>query len=77
MSRILIIEDNNTMREGMHYCLLKEGHDVDSAEDGREGLSLIKKEGFDLVITDSKLQHGPVRSTQLTSTTTDAPSHII
>jgi len=56
MSKILVIEDDNTMREGMHYCLLKEGHEVDSAEDGKEGISLIKRKGFDLVITDYRLK---------------------
>jgi len=56
MSKILVIEDDNTMREGMCYSLAKEGHEVDSAEDGKEGLSLGKEKNFDLVITDYRLK---------------------
>jgi len=56
MSKILVIEDDNTMREGMCYSLAKEGHEVDSAEDGEEGLSLGKEKNFDLVITDYRLK---------------------
>ena len=56
MSKILVIEDDNTMREGMCYSLAKEGHEVDSAEDGNEGLSLGKEKNFDLVITDYRLK---------------------
>ena len=50
-----MIEDDNTMREGICYTLVKEGHDVDSAEDGEEGLSLCKKKDFDLVVTDYRM----------------------
>ncbi len=54
--RILVIEDDSTMREGMCYSLLKEGHHVESAEDGVKGISLGKKKLFDLVITDYRLK---------------------
>ncbi|MBM3242393.1 sigma-54-dependent Fis family transcriptional regulator [Candidatus Poribacteria bacterium] len=56
MSKILIIEDDDTMREGMRYSLVREGHDVASAEGGEEGLSLCKKKDFDLVITDYRME---------------------
>jgi len=56
MSKILVIEDDNTMREGMCYSLVKEGHDVDSAKDGEQGLLLCQKKEFDLVITDYRME---------------------
>jgi len=56
MSKILVIEDDNTMREGMCYSLVKEGHEVDSSEDSKEGLWAAKSKDFDLVITDYRLR---------------------
>jgi len=56
MSKILVIEDDDTMREGMRYSLVKEKHDVEDAKDGEEGLSLCKKKDFDLVITDYRME---------------------
>ena len=56
MSKILVIEDDSTMREGMCYSLRKEGHEVSSAKDGKEGLLLGKKGNFDLVITDYRME---------------------
>jgi len=56
MSKILVIEDDSTMREGMCYSLRKEGHEVSSAKDGKEGLLLGKRTHFDLVITDYRME---------------------
>ena len=56
MSTILVIEDDNTMREGMSYSLVKEGHDVASAKNGEEGLALCQQREFDLVITDYRME---------------------
>ncbi|MGA1867823.1 MAG: sigma-54-dependent transcriptional regulator [bacterium] len=56
MSRILVIEDDNTIREGISYSLSKEGHEVDSASDGEEGFSLSKVKSYDLVITDYRMK---------------------
>jgi DNA-binding NtrC family response regulator len=52
---ILIIEDDSTMREGIHTVLEKERHLVYSAEDGLQGLALYHEHHPDLVITDLKL----------------------
>ncbi|MEW5803925.1 MAG: sigma-54 dependent transcriptional regulator [bacterium] len=56
MSKILVIEDDSTMREGMCYSLRREGHEVHSAKDGKEGLLLGKRISFDLVITDYRME---------------------
>ena len=55
MARILIIDDNDTMREGMAATVRRMGHEVYSASGGNEGLALFKKQGADFVITDLKM----------------------
>lgn len=54
-NRILIIEDEPTMRLGMSHFLSSAGYNVKTCEDGAKGISVIEKESFDLVITDLKL----------------------
>ena len=56
-NRILIIEDEPSMRLGMGHSLSSSGYDVKTCEDGAEGMSAIERERFDLVITDLKLPH--------------------
>jgi len=53
--RILVVEDNDTMREGMVQILQKAGHHVTEASEGSVGLSHLDRREFDLVITDYKL----------------------
>ena len=52
MSRILIIDDELSMREFLEIYFRKLGHEVRCAADGVEGVSLVDREIFDLVITD-------------------------
>ncbi|WP_296136354.1 response regulator transcription factor [uncultured Tessaracoccus sp.] len=52
MTRILIIEDEESYREALQFMLQKEGFDVSAAADGAEGLALFDKEGADLVLLD-------------------------
>jgi len=56
VSRILLIEDNDTMREGMAFILRKAAHDVSEAAGGHEGIRLLEAKKFDLVITDYKME---------------------
>jgi two-component system response regulator PilR (NtrC family) len=53
--KILIVEDEKSMREVLKMLLEGEGHDVRIASDGLEGLSCIEKDIFDLVISDMKM----------------------
>ncbi|HMQ09881.1 MAG TPA: response regulator [Oligoflexia bacterium] len=55
MAKILIIEDNSTMGEGMLEILQKEGHLVDLAYQGEQGVILIKRHQYDLIFCDMRL----------------------
>jgi two-component system response regulator PilR (NtrC family) len=51
-ARILIVDDEMSMRNLFSIMLAKEGYEVDVAEDGMAALSLLDKKIYDLVITD-------------------------
>lgn len=52
MTRILIIEDEESYRDALAFMLQKEGFDVATAPDGAEGLAEFDKHGADLVLLD-------------------------
>ena len=52
MARILMIDDETTLREFVKEYFEGAGHTVDTAADGNEGLKLFKAAPYDLVITD-------------------------
>ena len=52
MARILVIDDEQYIRTALKEVLEREGFDVSTAPDGKNGLELLEKEGADLVITD-------------------------
>ncbi|HGE69481.1 TPA: sigma-54-dependent Fis family transcriptional regulator [Candidatus Poribacteria bacterium] len=56
MSKILLIEDDETMRDGMSQVLKRAGHDVVCVSNGFDGIKSLSKEKFDLVITDFKME---------------------
>ena len=53
--RILVVDDEKSMREVLDIFLRDEGYDVSVADDGASGIETIKKDIFDLVITDLKM----------------------
>jgi len=55
MAQILIIEDNQTMREGMTEVAIGMGHRVTAAPGGKEGIASFRAGNFDLVLTDLKM----------------------
>lgn len=52
MTRILIIEDEDSYRDATSFMLRKEGFDVLTAADGAEGLAEFDRNGADLVLLD-------------------------
>ncbi len=53
--KILVIEDDKEIQELISYFLTKEGYEVDSADDGLEGLKLLKEKQHNLVVLDLML----------------------
>ncbi|UCC21948.1 MAG: sigma-54-dependent Fis family transcriptional regulator [Planctomycetota bacterium] len=54
-ANILVIDDEESMRDSCRQALSKGGNKVEVAEDGSKGLSIFEKESFDLVILDLKM----------------------
>ncbi len=54
-STILIIDDEPLIRLSMMDALKAVGYEVRAAATGQEGLDLLKKESFDIVVTDLRL----------------------
>jgi len=54
-SRILVVEDDQFLRELYEELLKEEGYNVVLAEDGESGLAEISKGGFDLILLDIML----------------------
>ncbi|HMQ39137.1 MAG TPA: response regulator transcription factor [Micropruina sp.] len=52
MTRVLLIEDEDTYRETLGYLLRKEGFDVVEAADGTIGLAEFERGGADIVLLD-------------------------
>jgi DNA-binding NtrC family response regulator len=52
---ILVVEDDQTMNQGLVYVLSKQGYTVTSVDSGETALEAIQKTRFDLVLSDLKL----------------------
>lgn len=52
MARILLIDDDDAVREMLRLMLLQLGHSIVEAKDGQEGLDLFHPADPDLVMTD-------------------------
>jgi two-component system NtrC family response regulator len=53
--KILVIDDDESLRRVLEYNLAQEGYAVLTAASGEQGLDLLKKEGADLVVTDVRM----------------------
>ncbi|MBT7086302.1 MAG: sigma-54-dependent Fis family transcriptional regulator [Desulfobacterales bacterium] len=53
--RLLVVDDELSMREFLEVMLTREGYDVSFAERGRDAVSMIKKENYDLILSDIRL----------------------
>ena len=52
MSHLLLVEDDELLRDGLATQLVKAGHSVSSAPDGEQALPLLEAQRFDAVILD-------------------------
>ena len=53
--RILVVDDDELVRNYVTRALLSRGYDVTAAADGFSAVAIIEKEEFDLVICDLKM----------------------
>lgn len=51
-NKIVIVEDDKEIREGVEIYLRSQGYTVFQAENGKEGLAIIEREKIDLAIVD-------------------------
>jgi ATP-dependent Lon protease len=54
--RILVVDDEKMTRLNLEHVLKKEGHEVMTAAGGVDALNLLKKDDFDVIITDLKME---------------------
>jgi two-component system NtrC family sensor kinase len=54
-ARILVIDDERAVRELISDALTIEGHDVHTAENGKDALDLISQRRFDLLLCDLRM----------------------
>jgi|SRR5436190_22689988 len=50
--KILVVDDEPFVCDAVKMMLVFDGHDVQTANSGKEALELVNKEKFDLIITD-------------------------
>src|ERR1051325_10635101 len=50
--KILVVDDEPFVCEAVKMMLAFDGHDVKTANSGKDALTMLEKEKFDLVITD-------------------------
>lgn len=53
--RIILVEDNQSLRKGIAYRLTDDGHSVDTLEHGDDAADFLRQEDSDLVILDINL----------------------
>ncbi|MDJ0973128.1 MAG: response regulator [Planctomycetota bacterium] len=52
MGRILVVDDNETIREVLSEQLALQGHSCDLAQDGSDGLLKVQEREYDVIISD-------------------------
>ena len=55
MTRILVVEDEESFRDALSYMLRREGFEVQAAQSGPEALEVFDRQGADLVLLDLML----------------------
>jgi CheY-like chemotaxis protein len=55
MARILVVDRTLSVREALAFVLELEGHEVLTAEHGRQALALVESEGIEVVLADAQM----------------------
>ena len=55
MAAILVVDDEQSMREFLAICLKREGHDVVTASSGEQALAAAEQNPTDVIVTDLKM----------------------
>ena len=55
MAKLLIIDDERGIRNTLKEILADEGHEVDVAENGKQGLEMAQAKAYDLIFSDIKM----------------------
>jgi DNA-binding NtrC family response regulator len=55
MSKILVIDDQQSIRKTLREILEYENFEIDEAEDGQKGLDMARKNGYDVILCDIKM----------------------
>jgi CheY-like chemotaxis protein len=57
MARVLVVDDENSMRMLVARAIAMDGHDIATAQDGAEALEILSSEqgAFDLLLTDIQM----------------------
>ncbi|MCL4280615.1 MAG: response regulator, partial [Ignavibacteriaceae bacterium] len=53
--KILVVDDEDIIRESLSYILTKEKYEVTEAANGKVAFDMLKETSFDLVITDLEM----------------------
>ncbi len=77
--KILVVDDNNCIREVLRTLFSLEGHRCDSAANGREAMEKVAQSDFDAVITDIHMPEmdGITLTIELTRRFVDLPVMIM
>jgi two-component system, NtrC family, response regulator PilR len=54
-SRILVVDDEESIREFLEIMLKKEGYEVTTAEDGARAKDILTKKSFDMIVSDLQM----------------------
>ena len=53
--KILVIDDERAIRNSLKEILMLEGYDVETAENGVQGIAMVEKEKYDVIFCDIKM----------------------
>ncbi len=56
-AKILVVDDEPSIREFLEIMLKKEGYEVTCGEDGQQAIDILKKKSFDMVVSDMQMPH--------------------